>query len=132
MSHYAQLDENGVVVFVIHAKSDGKEEEFSARLGQTWKQTSYNTRGGVHYDPATGEPSEDQTKALRFNYAGLGYQYDPDRDAFIPPKPFESWVLDETTCLWVAPVPMPEETDENGDPVPYTWDESVGEWMASE
>jgi len=68
----------------------------------------------------------------RFHFAGIGYTYDEARDAFIPPKPFESWVLDETTCLWVAPVEMPVETDENGDPVPYVWDESVGEWVGSE
>ena len=126
MSHYAQLDENNVVVFVVHAKSDGKEDEFTANTGQTWKQTSYNTRGGVHYDPETGEPSADQTKALRFNYAGIGYTYDEERDAFIPPKPFESWVLDEATCLWTAPVPMPEDGQA------YVWDETAGEWVVSE
>ena len=132
MSHYAQLDENNVVVFVIKAKSDGKEDEFTVNTGQVWKQTSYNTRRGVHYDPETGEPSADQSKALRFNYAGIGYTYDEERDAFIPPKPFESWLLDEETCLWVAPVPMPEETDEEGNPVPYVWDETAGEWTVEE
>jgi len=123
MSHYAQLDANDVVVNVIHAKSDGKEDEFSAQLGQTWKQTSYNTRGGVHYDPETGEPSADQSKALRFNYAGLGYTYDETRDAFIPPKPFESWVLDEATCLWQAPIDYPADGGE------YAWDEETGDWV---
>jgi hypothetical protein len=123
MSHYAQLDENNVVVFVITAKSDGKEDKFTADTGQAWKQTSYNTRGGVHYDPETGEPSEDQSKALRFNYAGVGFTYDAERDAFIPPKPFDSWVLDEATCLWEAPVPMPEDGGE------YTWDEDAGDWV---
>jgi len=132
MSHYAQVDENNVVVFVIKAKSDGKEDEFTVNTGQVWKQTSYNTRRGVHYDPETGEPSADQSKALRFNYAGIGYTYDEERDAFIPPKPFESWLLDEETCLWVAPVPMPEETDEEGNPVPYVWDETAGEWTVEE
>jgi len=121
MSHYAQLDENNVVVFVIHAKSDGKEDEFTAQTGQTWKQTSYNTRGGVHY--TDGEPSADQTKALRFNYAGVGFTYDADRDAFIPPKPFESWVLDEATCLWQAPIDYPADGGE------YTWDEETGDWL---
>jgi len=128
MSHFAKLDENNVVVFVTvgRQEDDGLEADLTARTGDTYKQTSYNTRGGVHYDPATGEPSADQSKALRYNYAGIGYTYDEDRDAFIPPKPFESWVLDETTCLWQAPVNMPDDGQD------YTWDESVGEWVVSE
>ena len=128
MAHFAKLDENNLVTFVTvgRQEDDGKEAELTARTGDVYKQTSYNTRGGVHYDPATGEPSEDQSKALRCNYAGIGYTYDEGRDAFIPPKPFESWVLDETTCLWVAPVPMPDDGQD------YTWDESVGEWVVSE
>jgi hypothetical protein len=65
MSHYAQLNDENIVVFVIHAKSDGEEERFTAETGKVWKQTSYNTRRGVHYDPETGEPSEDQSKAFR-------------------------------------------------------------------
>jgi len=79
MSHFAKLDENNVVIFVTvgRQEDDGREAELTARTGDTYKQTSYNTRGGVHYDPETGEPSEDQSKALRKNYAGLGYQYDP-------------------------------------------------------
>jgi hypothetical protein len=93
------------------------------RTGDVYKQTSYNTRGGVHYDPETGEPSEDQTKALRKNYAGIGFTYDEARDAFIPPKPFESWVLDEDTCLWEAPVAYPEDGED------YTWDEESGAWV---
>ena len=137
MSHFAKLDENNIVTFVTvgRQEDDGKEAELTARTGDTYKQTSYNTRGGVHYDPETGEPSADQTKALRFNYAGIGYTFDPDKGtdgAFIPPKPYESWILDEATCLWTAPVPMPEETDEEGNPVPYVWDESAGEWVVSE
>ncbi len=123
MSHWAQLDDNNVVVQVIKGRqqSDGMEEVFSERTRQTWKQTSYNTRGGIHY--TDGEPSADQTKALRCNYAGIGFTYDEDRDAFIPPKPFDSWVLDEATCLWVAPVPYPEDGGE------YTWDEETGDWV---
>jgi len=128
MSHFAKLNENNLVLFVTvgRQEDDGKEAELTARTGDTYKQTSYNTRGGVHYDPETGEPSADQTKALRFNYAGIGYTYDEGRDAFIPPKPFESWVLDETTCLWQAPMDMPDDGQD------YTWDESVGEWVVSE
>jgi hypothetical protein len=124
MSHFAKLDENNVVVFVTvgRQEDDGKENEVNARTTDIYRQTSYNTRGGVHYDPETGEPSDDQTKALRFNYAGIGYTYDEDRDAFIPPKPFESWVLDEDTCLWEAPLPYPE--DEGS----YTWNEELFAW----
>jgi len=120
MSHYAQLDENNVVVFVIHAKSNDKEDEFTESTGDVWKQTSYNTYGGVHY--TDGEPSEDQTKALRFNYAGINFTYDPDRDAFIPPKPFDSWVLVESSCLWEAPVAYPTDGAE------YNWDEENTQW----
>ena len=125
MSHFAKLDDNNIVTFVTvgRQEDDGKEAELTARTGDTYKQTSYNTRGGIHYDPETGEPSTDQTKALRFNYAGLGFSYDEERDAFIPPKPFESWVLDEATCLWIAPVPYPEDGEV------YTWDETAGDWV---
>ena len=111
-------------VTVGRQEDDGLEAELTARTGDVYKQTSYNTRGGVHY--TDGEPSEDQTKALRFNYAGIGFTYDPERDAFIPPKPFESWVLDEDTCLWVAPLPYPE------DGATYTWNEELQEWTAVE
>ena len=121
MSHYAQLDENNMVVFVIVAKSDHKEDEFTESTGNVWKQTSYNTSGGVHY--TDGEPSADQSKALRFNYAGIGFTYDETRDAFIPPQPFESWVLDEATCLWVAPIDYPADGGQ------YVWDEEAGDWV---
>ena len=126
MSHFAKLDENNVVTFVTvgRQEDDGREEELIARTGDVYRQTSYNTYGGVHYDPETGQPSEDQSKALRFNYAGIGFTYDEDRDAFIPPKPFESWVLDEDTCLWVAPIPYPTDGEA------YTWDEDAGDWVA--
>lgn len=130
MAHYAVLDSDNIVtrVFVGRDEDDPAPgvddwETYYAPEGLTVKRTSYNTRGGQHL--LGGEP-------FRCNYAGIGYTYDEDRDAFIPPKPFESWVLDETTCLWVAPVDMPVETDENGDPVPYVWDESVGEWVVAE
>ena len=96
MAHYAEINESGTVLRVIVAEAD-----FVATMPGTWVQTSYNTRGGVHHDPHTGEPSADQSKALRKNYAGLGYTYDAQRDAFIPPKPHPDAVLDEATCLWV-------------------------------
>jgi len=120
MSHYAQLDENNVVVFVIHAKSNDKEDEFTESTGDVWKQTSYNTYGGIHY--TDGEPSEDQSKALRFNYAGIGFTYDETRDAFIPPQPYASWALDEDTCLWVAPIAYPAEGV-------HVWDEQATDWI---
>jgi len=123
MSHFAKLDENNVVMFVTvgRQEDDGQEAELSARTGDVYKQTSYNTRGGVHYDTETGRPSNNQSKALRKNYASVGFTYDENRDAFIPPKPFESWVLDEDTCLWVAPTPYP-----GGD---HRWNEEKVSWV---
>jgi hypothetical protein len=128
MAHYAQLDSENVVVQVFVGRDevvDGIDdwEAYYAPEGFTVKQTSYNTSGGVHYNPETGEPSDDQSKALRFNYAGIGYTYDEDRDAFIPPKPFESWVLNNYTCLWEAPEPYPTDGES------YTWDEDVTDWV---
>jgi hypothetical protein len=82
-----------------------------------WKQTSYNTHGGVHNNG--GIP-------FRKNHAGIGYQYDSQRDAFIPPKPFNSWVLNESTCLWESPIPKPTtELEENQY---YSWNESIINW----
>ena len=127
MSHFAKLDENNVVVFVTvgRQEDDGLEEELIARTGDVYRQTSYNTLGGVHYT-TDGEgnrvPSEDQTKALRKNYAGIGFTYDEERDAFIPPQPFESWVLNEESCLWEAPIPYPEDGEI------YTWNEATEAW----
>lgn len=107
MSHFAKI-ENGMVTQVIVA-----EQDFIDTIEGEWVQTSYNTYGGQHPE---GRP-------LRINYAGIGYTYDPERDAFIPPKPYDSWLLNESTCLWEAPVPMPE--DNNG----YTWDEEAISWV---
>ena len=122
MSHFAKI-ENNIVTFVTvgRQEDDGKEQELCERTGDTYRQTSYNTRGGVHY--TDGEPSADQTKALRKNYAGVGYTFDEERDAFIPPKPFESWLLDEDTCLWEAPVEYPTDGGM------YTWDEATLSWI---
>jgi hypothetical protein len=119
-----------VFVTVGRQEDDGKEAELSARTGDVYKQTSYNTRGGVHY--TDGVPSEDQTKAFRKNYAGLGYTYDAGRDAFIPPKPYNSWVLNEDTCLWDAPVAMPEDAGTGEPPKRYTWDEATISWVEVE
>jgi hypothetical protein len=95
-------------------------------VGST-SRTSYNTRGGVHY--TDGQPSADQSKAFRKNYAGLGYTFDSERDAFIPPKPFNSWVLNETTCLWDAPIEMPADAGTGEPPKRYTWDEDTVNWI---
>ena len=128
MSHFAKLDDNNIVTFVTvgRQEDDGKEQELCDRTEDTYRQTSYNTRGGVHYDPETGEPSADQSKALRKNYAGIGFTFDEQRDAFIPPQPFPSWVLNEESCLWDAPVPYPTDGGL------YSWDEAAGEWVAAE
>ena len=129
MAHFAKLDANNVVVFVTvgRQEDDGREAELTARTGDVYKQTSYNTRGGVHY--TDGVPSADQTKAFRKNYAGLGYTYDAGRDAFIPVKPYNSWVLNEDTCLWDAPVAMPEDAGTGEPPKRYTWDEEAVNWV---
>lgn len=119
MAHFAKVVA-GIVTEVIVAEAD-----FIATLshdGCEWVQTSYNTFGGVHYKPDTREPSDDQSKALRKNYAHVGGTYDRNRDAFIAPRPFPSWVLDEATCLWQPPTPMPTDGF-------YKWDEATASWL---
>ena len=130
MAHFAKLDSENIVIFVTVGRDedDGKEAELTARTGDVYKQTSYNTRGGVHYQ-SDGTPSADQSKAFRKNYAGLGYTYDAQKDAFIPPKPYESWVLNDSTCLWDAPVPYPTDIGTPENPKHYSWDESVQNWV---
>ena len=120
MGHFAKVS-NGIVTRVIVAEADFFNNFVDDSPGQ-WIQTSYNTRGGVHYKPNTNEPSEDQSKALRKNYAGIGYTYDATRDAFIPPQPFNSWTLNEDTCLWDSPVPYPT------DGKLYKWNEELVNW----
>ena len=120
MGHFAKVS-NGIVTRVIVAEADFFNNFVDDSPGQ-WIQTSYNTRGGVHYKPNTNEPSEDQSKALRKNYAGIGYSYDSTRDAFIPPQPFSSWTLNEDTCLWDSPVPYPT------DGKLYKWNEEILNW----
>lgn len=121
MAHYAKV-QNGTVSQVIVAEADFFDTFVDSSPGQ-WIQTSYNTRGGVHYEPNTNTPSDDQTRALRKNYAGIGYTYDATRDAFIPPQPFASWILNETSCLWEAPVAYPDDGNM------YTWDEDTTNWI---
>ena len=123
MSHFAKLDANNIVTFVTvgRQEDDGKEQELCDRTGDVYRQTSYNTQGGVHY--TDGVPSADQSKAFRKNYAGIGYTYDEQRDAFIPPKPFESWLLNEDSCLWEPPVEYPTDGGL------YQWDETTQSWI---
>ena len=119
MSHFAKV-ENGVVTQVIVAEQDVID---SGLFGTGWVQTSYNTHGGVHYGQ-DGQP--DGGVALRKNYAGIGYSYDEQLDAFIPPQPYPSWVLNGDTCLWQAPVPYPEDGQK------YEWDEETISWKLIE
>ena len=122
MAHYAFLNENNIVTEVIVGKNEGEEgvnweTHYGTFRGQTCKRTSYNTIGGIH--SAGGVP-------YRKNYAGIGYSYDATRDAFIPPKPYASWTLNETSCLWESPVAHP--TDGNM----YRWDEATTAWVQVE
>ena len=112
MAHFAEIDANGIVLRIIVAEQDFID---SGAVGNpaNWVQTSYNTKGGQHPE---GRP-------LRKNYAGIGYTYDRQRDAFIPPQPYPSWTLNEDTCLWDAPTPRPD----NGKR--YDWDESTLSWV---
>lgn len=120
MAHFAKVNIRHIVEQVIVA-----EQEFIDSLPDSsfWVQTSYNTRGGIHYKPNSNEPSEDQSKALRKNYAGIGYSYDVQRDAFIPPKPYPSWSLNDFSCIWESPVPYPDDGKR------YRWDESTLSWV---
>jgi hypothetical protein len=122
MAHYAFLDDNNVVTEVIVGKDEGEdgidwEAHYGAFRGQVCKRTSYNTRGGVH--TLGGTP-------LRKNYAGIGFAYDAGRDAFIPQKPYASWLLNEETCLWSAPTPMPEDGKS------YKWSEATLSWVSDD
>jgi len=120
MAHYAFLDLNNIVTEVIVGKDEGEdgidwEQHYGEFRGQPCKRTSYNTYAGVHKNGGT---------PFRKNYAGVGYTYDSQRDAFIPPKSFTSWTLNETSCVWEAPTPMPTEADKF-----YRWDEPTLSWI---
>jgi hypothetical protein len=126
MAHWAKLDEDNYVVEVLVADDDA-EGWLVENLGGVWVQTSYNTIGGVHYDPETREPSDDQSKAFRYNYASLGDYFDPSfgpDGAFIAKQPYGSWVLNPETALWEPPTAMPEEGG------PYVWDDKIDDWKA--
>ena len=128
MAHFAKVNQ-GKVTQVIVAEQDFIDNFVDTTPGE-WIQTSYNTIGGVHYqrndDDSLGEPSSDQTKALRKNFAGVGFSYDSQADAFIPPKKFDSWVLNTTTYLWEAPVAYPDDGNA------YDWNEETQTWDAVE
>jgi len=117
MAHFAEIDENGVVLRVIVGVDEPLDGEaiYAETTGTVWKKTSYNTIAGEHR--LGGTP-------FRKNYAGIGYTYDSQRDAFIPPQPFASWTLDEQTCQWNPPAPLP-----NDDSM-YAWDEATTSWVA--
>ncbi len=121
MAHFAKVVD-GIVTQVIVAEPEFFDTFVDSSPGE-WIQTSYNTRGGVHYNPDSNEPSADQSKALRKNYAGIGFTYDAGRDAFIPPKPYSKWVLNEQTCLWDAPTQPPNDGQI------YVWDDAAGNWV---
>ena len=118
MAHFAKV-ENGIVTQVIVAEPEFFDTFVDSSPGQ-WIQTSYNTHGGVHYSPETGEP--DGGVALRKNYAGIGFTYDSDRDAFYAPQPYPSWTLNETSCIWEAPVAQPNDGNM------YIWNEDTQQW----
>ena len=122
MAHFAKVVD-GTVTQVIVAEPEFFETFVDSSPGQ-WIQTSYNTRGGVHYDPETNEP--DDGTPLRYNYAGIGFSYDATADAFYPPQPFASWTLNTDTYLWEAPVAYPDDGNM------YRWDEDTTNWVAVE
>ena len=119
MSHYAKVVD-GKVTQVIVAEADFFKSFVDSSPG-AWIQTSYNTRGGVHYG-ADGKP--DGGTALRGNFAGVGYIYDQANDVFYAPQPYPSWTLDKTVWTWAAPTPMPTEGG------PFNWDEATKSWVA--
>lgn len=118
MGHFAKV-QNGIVVQVIVADQEFVDS-YNDFLDGEWVQTSYNTYGGIHYD-ANGKP--DGGNALRKNYAGVGFTYDSNKDAFIPPRPFNSWSLNEETCLWESPIKIPNDGKN------YRWDEVEQNWI---
>jgi len=117
MAHFAKVVD-GTVTQVIVAEPEFFETFVDSSPGE-WIQTSYNTRGGVHYDQ-DGNP--DDGTALRKNYAGIGFTYDAGRDAFIPPQPYASWTLNDDSCLWESPVAYPDDGQV------YTWNEDTTSW----
>lgn len=120
MAHFAEVGSDNIVtrVLVVGDDQEDRGQEFLSTdlgLGGKWEKTSYNTLGGIHSNGGT---------PFRKNYAGVGYTFDESRDAFIPPKPFDSWLLDEETCIWNAPTPMPVVEGKM-----FTWVEADLNWQ---
>jgi len=130
MAHFAKV-KNGIVTQVIVAEPDFFDTFVDDNPG-SWIKTSYNIRGGVYYNPETNQPADDQSVIAddesrgRKNYAGIGYTYDKTKDAFIPPQPFASWTLNETSCLWEAPIAYPDDGEV------YSWNEESQSWELRE
>ena len=118
--HFAEINSDNIVQRVLVIDQETVNTG-AWGASSNWIQTSYNTRGGVHYAPDSNTP--DGGVALRKNYAGVGYTYDATRDAFIPPQPFASWTLDDDTCQWKAPTPKPDDGKN------YDWDEETTSWV---
>jgi hypothetical protein len=124
MTHFAEIDENNIVIRVLSIEQEVID---SGEWGnpENWIQTSYNTNAGIYHIHDTHTPSEDQTKALRKNFAGKGFSYDSVLDAFIAPKPYDSWILNETTCIWEPPIEQPVVNDDQM----AMWDEGLLDWV---
>lgn len=148
MAYFAKLDVDNTVMSVVKLddefcqNAEGQEVESigieylkNVHGWDSWKQTSYNTRNGKYYDISSGKHflAEDQSKSFRKNYAGRGYTYDETRDAFIPPKPYSSWILNETTCQWEAPIAKPTITTYGDNKFyGYWWDENTLKWVGED
>lgn len=119
MAHWAEIDSDNKVIRVLVTENNADEgySFLMSAFGGRWEKTSYNTRGGQHTQGGT---------PYRKNFAGVGYTFDEQRDAFIPKQPFPSWILNEDTCLWEAPLPYP--TDGKS----YLWNEELGNWAEVE
>jgi hypothetical protein len=122
MPYYAKV-ENNIVTEVMSVTQE--QPAVYSSTGERWVQTSYNTEGGIYYVPNVYPrvPGPDQSKALRANYAGIGYTYDPVNDVFYAPQPYASWSISAPTWLWTAPVPYP------ADGGLYYWDEATLSWV---
>jgi len=116
MSHFAKIEDNLVTTVIV------AEQDYIDTLEGTWVQTSYNTRGGVHYGQ---DRNSDGGVALRKNYAGIGYTYDISKDAFYTSKPYASWTLNDDTCEWDPPISYPWDEDDYDETKSYDWDEDL-------
>ena len=120
MSHFAEI--SGSTVTRVIVAEQGFINSGAVGSGLNWIQTSYNTYGGVHYGSVSGSYAPDGGTQLRKNYATIGYTYDESRNAFIPPKPFDSWTVNEGTCKWDSPSPHPTGSEK------YKWNEGTLAW----